>query len=233
MGCWIEKSFTPDYKLVCTQLIKSKISVESTDNRQRTLDALNREECTLLITEILARNARVYGKEVALIERDPGTNSRREITWEEFDAEANRVANALIAKGIQKGDKVIHLMMNCIEWLPAYFGILRTGAWAVPLNFRFSADDIKLCNEIAEAKAFVFGEEFIDRVEQIKPDLDKTVATYVFVGPEDKRPAFAEPYTALCWLPLHRMHRASNSICLTVPRFTLPRAPPAPPKRFI
>ena len=102
----------------------------------------------MLITEILARNARVYGNEIALVERDPGNNSRKEITWNEFDADANRVANALIAKGIQKGDKVVHLMMNCIEWLPAYFGILRTGAWVVPLNFRFSAADIKLCNEI-------------------------------------------------------------------------------------
>ena len=151
----------------------------------------------MLITEILARNARVYGKEVALIERDPGNNSRREITWEEFDAKANRAANALIARGIQKGDKVIHLMMNCIEWLPIYFGILRTGAWVVPLNFRFSADDIKLCNEIAAAKAFVFGEEFINRIEQIKPALNKSVATYLFVGPENKCPAFAEQYMHL------------------------------------
>ena len=51
----------------------------------------------MLITEILARNARAYGNEIALVERDPAKNSRREITWEQFDAEANRVANALIA----------------------------------------------------------------------------------------------------------------------------------------
>jgi acyl-CoA synthetase (AMP-forming)/AMP-acid ligase II len=151
----------------------------------------------MLITEILARNARVYGNEVALIERDPARNSRKEITWQEFDSEANRVANALLAKGIGKDDKVVHLMMNCIEWLPAYFGILRTAAWAVPLNFRFGAADIKLCAEIAEAKAFVFGEEFIERVEQIKAALDQTVAHYIFVGPEDKRPVFAQQYTDL------------------------------------
>ena len=151
----------------------------------------------MLITEILARNARVYGDEVALIERDPVNSSRKEITWNDFDAAANRVANVLLAKGIKKDDKVVHLMMNCIDWLPAYFGILRTGAWVVPLNFRFSADDIKLCTEIAEAQALVFGEEFIDRVEQIKTALDKTVASYLFVGPEDMRPAFAEQYADL------------------------------------
>ena len=151
----------------------------------------------MLITEILARNARVYGDETALIERDPANNSRSEISWIEFDAEANRVANALMTKGIKKGDKVVHLMMNCIEWLPAYFGILRTGAWVVPLNFRFSADDIKLCNEIAEGKAIVFGEEFISRVEQIKASLDQTIESYIFVGPDDKRPAYAESYAEM------------------------------------
>ena len=149
----------------------------------------------MLITEILARNARMYGDEIALVERDPAKNSRKEITWQAFDAEANRVANALLAKGIKKGDTVVHLMMNSIEWLPAYFGVLRTGAWVVPLNFRFSADDIQYCSEIAEAKAFIFGEEFIDRINPIKKTLDKTVADYIYVGPDELRPEYAQQYT--------------------------------------
>ena len=148
----------------------------------------------MLITEILARNARVYGNEIALVERDPAKNSRREITWQQFDAEANRVANALIAKGVRKGDKVVHLMMNSLEWLPVYFGILRAGAWVVPLNFRFSGDDIKQCCEIAEAKVLLFGEEFIDRVDSVKAALDKTIENYIFVGPENKCPDATEPY---------------------------------------
>jgi acyl-CoA synthetase (AMP-forming)/AMP-acid ligase II len=148
----------------------------------------------MLITEILARNARLYGDEIALVERDPVQKSRREITWQQFDDEANRVANALIAKGVKKGDKVVHLMMNCIEWLPAYFGILRTGAWVVPLNFRFSGDDIRLCCDIAEAKLLMFGEEFIDRIESVKSALDKNIESYIFVGPDSMRPVYSEPY---------------------------------------
>jgi acyl-CoA synthetase (AMP-forming)/AMP-acid ligase II len=147
----------------------------------------------MLIGEILARNARMYGNEVALVEREPAKDRRVEMTWKEFDEQANRFANALIAKGIRKGDKVIHLMMNCIEWLPAYFGILRIGAWAVPLNFRFSAQDIKLCAGIAEGKVMIFGEEFIERVTEIKEDLS-TIKDYIFVGPDDIRPNFAEKY---------------------------------------
>jgi acyl-CoA synthetase (AMP-forming)/AMP-acid ligase II len=147
----------------------------------------------MIITEILARNARMYGNNTALIEREPLKNLRRVMTWKEFDDLANRVANALIAKGIKKGDKVIHLMMNCLEWLPAYFGILRTGAWAVPLNFRFTAEDIKYCAEIAEAKAVIFGEEFVDRINAIKGDL-KGVKDFVFLGPADKRPGYAQAF---------------------------------------
>ena len=144
----------------------------------------------MIITEILARNARMYGDEVALIEREPVKNKRTAITWKEFDDMANQVANGLIATGIKKGDKVIHLMMNCIEWLPAYFGILRTGAWAVPLNFRFLAEDIRYCTEIAEANAMIFGEEFVDRINTIKGNLG-TIKGYVFVGPTDMVPDYA------------------------------------------
>lgn len=153
-------------------------------------------ETIMLITEILARNARMYGDEIALVEREPARNRRREITWKTFDDQANRVADALVKRGVAKGDKVVHLMMNCIEWLPVYFGILRTGAWAVPLNFRFDATTIRSCAQVAEARVFIFGEEFIDRVNAIKDDLP-SVERFVFLGPEEKRPEYAEAYDAL------------------------------------
>ncbi len=127
----------------------------------------------MLITEMLARNARMYGTDVALVEREPAKNKQKEITWKTFDDQANQVANALLQRGIGKGDRVVHLMMNCIEWLPIYFGILRTGAWAVPLNFRFDANTIKKCTEFAEAKAFIFGEEFINSGLNIKPMIER------------------------------------------------------------
>ena len=150
----------------------------------------------MIITEILARNGRRFGGPTGPIERVPELNRRVEMTWGEFDAQANRVAQALMARGIRKGDTVVHLMMNCIEWLPVYFGILRTGALAVPLNFRFLAKGIAYCTAVAEARAFIFGEEFIDRVDDIKAEIDATVETYVFVGPEEKRPDYAVGYAA-------------------------------------
>jgi len=147
------------------------------------------------ITDILSKNAARYGKDIALVERDPADDSRREITWAEFDRQANQIAQALIQKGIQKDDKVVLLLMNCLEWLPIYFGTLRTGAWVVPLNFRFNADDIQYCTHLAEAKAMFFGDVFIDRINTIKTVLDQTIRTYIFVGPETMRPDYADAYT--------------------------------------
>lgn len=148
----------------------------------------------MLITEILARNARMYGNETALIERIPAHNQRTEITWNEFNDQADQVAKALRGAGIQKGDRVVHLMVNCIEWLPIYFGILRTGAIAVPLNFRFDAENLQYCISNTAAKAFVFGPEFIGRVNSIKNLIDSTVKTFIFVGAEELTPDYAIPY---------------------------------------
>ncbi|MFH1156087.1 MAG: class I adenylate-forming enzyme family protein [Pseudomonadota bacterium] len=148
----------------------------------------------MIITEILARNSRIYRDDTALIERSPMENSRREITWHEFYHQANQTANALVRHGIRRNDTVVQLMTNCLEWLPIYFGILTSGAWAVPLNFRFEAEKIRLCTEVAEAKVFIFGEEFIDRIQAVKIFLEATVTLWIFTGSPEKCPDYAIPF---------------------------------------
>ncbi|MDD2420794.1 MAG: AMP-binding protein, partial [Heliobacteriaceae bacterium] len=133
------------------------------------------------ITEMLSRNAGLYGAETSLIERDPAHGRRREITWLEFENQANRFANALLAQGVKQGDKVSLLMMNCLEWLPVYFGILKTGALAVPLNFRYTAGEIKNCLETAEAKVLVYGPEFKQRIDAIQGQIS-SLEQLIFVG---------------------------------------------------
>ncbi|MFC2060203.1 class I adenylate-forming enzyme family protein [Chloroflexota bacterium] len=148
----------------------------------------------MTIAEMLARNARMYPNDTALVELKPSQKIRKEITWKEFDERANRIANALIDMGVSKGDKVMHLMTNSINWLEAYFGIIRTGAWAVPLNFRFTSRDIKYCTDIAEAKVMILGEEFTERVEAIRSQLP-TINNYIFVG--QKLPEAMEDFEAV------------------------------------
>ncbi len=144
------------------------------------------------IGEMLARNARMYPDDVALIERMPAEKKRATITWREFDERANRFANGLLSRGVKKGDKVIHLMNNSIDWLVVYFGILRTGAWVVPLNFRFTSSDIEYCCDVAEPVLFVFGEEFADRVGPIREGFS-SVKHFICAG--EKVPPYAESFS--------------------------------------
>lgn len=148
----------------------------------------------MIITEILARNARMYKDETALIERTPSLNTRETLTWEDFYRASNQLANALDKNGIQKGDKIVQLMTNCLEWLPIYFGILSTGAWVVPLNFRFESDKILICTKTAEAKVFIFGEEFIDRIETVRNELEPFVQYWIYTGPASSCPGWAIRY---------------------------------------
>ncbi|MFW6102352.1 MAG: class I adenylate-forming enzyme family protein [Chloroflexota bacterium] len=134
------------------------------------------------ISEMVVRNRRMYPNDTALTEFRPSQGLRKEITWKEFDERVNRVANALIDRGVRKGDKVIHWMMNSINWLEAYFGIIRTGAWAVPLNFRFTGQDFKYCADIAEGKLIILSEQFIDRVKEVRSQLP-TIKNYIVAGP--------------------------------------------------
>ncbi|MCP3875908.1 MAG: acyl--CoA ligase [Desulfobacteraceae bacterium] len=148
----------------------------------------------MIITQILAKNASIYKDETALVERAPTLNEKKTITWNQFYTASNQLANSLKDQGIEKGDKIVQLMTNCLEWLPIYFGILSTGAWAVPLNFRFESDKILLCTNTAEAKVFIFGEEFIDRIETIKNDIKTCVELWIFTGPQELRPKWAIQY---------------------------------------
>ena len=168
----------------------------------------------MTIVDMLRKNAELYPNEVALVEVNPQRHEnrhitwreyelvettddepfRREMTWQVFDEKANRFANLLLSRGIRKDDKVAVLLYNCIEWLPIYFGVLKSGATVVPLNFRYSADEIRYCIEKSDADILVFGPEFTGRVEEIVPQIQKGRLLF-YVG--DDCPTWAEPYQEL------------------------------------
>ena len=164
----------------------------------------------MVITELLERNARLYGSDIALVEINPSEERdkavtwreaslieqalpdapyRRELSWKDFDRRANRFANLLLSRSLERGTKVGILLMNCLEWLPIYFGILKAGCVAVPLNFRYSSDEIKYCLELADVEVLVFGPEFVGRLDPIADQLSQ-VKQMFFVG--RNKPAYAE-----------------------------------------
>ena len=154
----------------------------------------------MVITDYLERNARLYGAETALVEINPSEERdqavtwrdfnliesanpdapyRREMSWADFDRRANRFANLLLSRGLKRNTKVAILLMNCLEWLPVYFGILKAGCIAVPMNFRYAADEIKYCLELADVELLVFGPEFVSRMDAIADQVPGVKMFYV------------------------------------------------------
>ncbi|MBP3435952.1 MAG: acyl--CoA ligase [Clostridia bacterium] len=154
----------------------------------------------MVITEFLERNARLYGSDVALVEINPSEERdnavtwrdfnlienanpeapyRREMSWKDFDRRANRFANLLLSRGLKRGTKVGILLMNCLEWLPIYFGILKAGCIAVPMNFRYAADEITYCLDLADVELLVFGPEFVSRIDTIVDEISGVTLFYV------------------------------------------------------
>ena len=178
----------------------------------------------MVITDFLERNSRLYGTDTALVVVSPSekrdqavtwreasliesaTDSpyRREMNWRTFDHMANRFANLLLSREVPRGTKVGILMMNCLEYLPIYFGILKAGCIVVPMNYRYSSDEIKYCLELADVEILVFGPEFTARMDAIANQIPK-VRTMFYVG--DNGPAYTEN-------------------CLRVMNFTSTSAPP-------
>ena len=178
----------------------------------------------MVITDFLERNSRLYGSDTALVVVSPSekrdqavtwreasliesaTDSpyRREMNWRTFDHMANRFANLLLSREIPRGTKVGILMMNCLEYLPIYFGVLKAGCIVVPMNYRYSSDEIKYCLELADVEILVFGPEFTARMDAISNQIPK-VKTMFYVG--DNGPSYTEN-------------------CLRVMNFTSTSAPP-------
>lgn len=145
--------------------------------------------------------SRITWKDYALMQPEPGQPFRREMSWKTFDNRANMFANLLFTRGLKKGDKVGILLMNSIEWLPIYFGILKTGGIAVPLNYRYDAEEIKYCLDKADCSMLVFGPEFIGRIEEIVdriPDVE-----HLFYVGEDC-PSFADSMEQLITFCSHK-----------------------------
>ena len=164
----------------------------------------------MIITDFLERNARLYGGETSLVEINPSEERdkavtwwdfnliesaspdapyRREMSWKDFDRRANRFANLLLSRGLKKGTKVAVLLMNCLEWLPIYFGILKAGCVTVPMNYRYSSDEIKYCLDLADVEVLVFGPEFVSRMDAIADQIPD-VKMMFYVGKDG--PAYTE-----------------------------------------
>jgi len=127
-------------------------------------------------------NASKFPEREFIIESYPSKGIRKAITWKQLNDQTNKLANFMMKEcGIKKGDVVVHLMMNSIEWYVCYMAVLKTGATVTPLNFRFASSDIKYAADVTKCKVFILGDGFLPRVEPIMKEMSY-VKKYVCVG---------------------------------------------------
>lgn len=112
-------------------------------------------------SNLLARNARKYPQHEAVI-----CHGRR-VTYRDLDEQVTRFSHALLKQGIKQGDKVIIFMPNVVEFVVSYFAIQRIGAIVVPVNAKFTLQEVEYVAQHAEAKAIIVHEVIFAAVEQI------------------------------------------------------------------
>ena len=106
-----------------------------------------------------------------------GEQAPREFTFMQLDAMANAVARALLERGLRRGSRVAILSLNCAEYLAAYYGIMRAGLVAVPVNFKFPRDTIAFILRDADAK-LVFCDAA--RAQDCPPDVPSVTFSSAF-----------------------------------------------------
>ena len=95
----------------------------------------------------------------------------RKYTFAELNQRANKLANALLALGIEKGDRVAILEVNCSQYVEAYYAVAKMGAIFVPLNFRAKRDELVHMLNNSEAVALFAGERYVEIVNGMRSEL--------------------------------------------------------------
>ena len=119
------------------------------------------------------------------------------VSYGTVNAQANRVANGLRARGVERGESVSVMLPNCAEFLPVWFGILKAGAVMSSINTAYKGDFLSWTINLVEAKKLIIADVYLDRLDLIKAELPKLEHVIVLsTGAQEG------PDPALTWEPL-------------------------------
>ncbi len=143
-------------------------------------------EVPLLINDFLRRAAKLYPNKTAIVD------GNQRYTYRQFQERVNQLGHALLALGIQKGDRVCILSPNSHYFLESYYGVTQIGAILVPLNYRLVAADHEYIIGHAGVKAVLVDYEYTNVVDGIRANCPK-VEHFVVADPR------ANPATPAGW----------------------------------
>ena len=107
------------------------------------------------LAQVLAKTCHQFGSQEAYV--DP----QERLTWNALEQGTLRIASALIASGVQRGDHVGVLLGNNSTWIQLFFACASIGAVTVPVNTRFKAEELRFCLHQADVRALVFADDFL------------------------------------------------------------------------
>ena len=128
------------------------------------------------------------------------------VSYGEVNARANRIANSLIARGVQPGESVSVMLPNCEEFIPVWYGILKAGAVMSPINTAYKGDFLSWTINLVEAKKLVISDLYLDRLDLIKGELP--LLEHVIVMKTGKQEG---PDPSLKWEPLEALMEGSDA----------------------
>src|SRR5690349_17629128 len=130
----------------------------------------------LLLDDFLRRPARLYPDKTAIVDGD------LRISYREFEARVNRLANALVKLKLKKGDRVCMLSPNSHFFLESFYATCRIGVILVPLNYRLSPEEHVYILNHAGVKVALVDHEYTPVVDAIRSKLT-TIRHFVVASP--------------------------------------------------
>ncbi len=153
----------------------------------------------LTLADAVSTHARLRPHKLAV------QDSRRRLTYREWDVRMRRLASALRRLGLAKGERVGVIAYNCLEWMEIYAGMACAGLVVVPLNFRLTGPEITYILDHAEVTAVIAGEEFCTTLDKVRDELSVSAERYIVLGePPSERWIGYEVFVAggdAEWLP--------------------------------
>src|SRR5215203_2359778 len=138
----------------------------------------------LVLPEFISRSSRRHPDKTALVFQGESRS------YAELDERTNRLANALVERGVRRGENVAVLMLNRLEFVEAFFGCHKAGATPVPVNFRLVQDEVDYILGNSGAVGVIADEPLAERAASAAANVDG-VRFHLAVGPA---PAGAEAY---------------------------------------
>jgi len=143
---------------------------------------------------LLTKRAQISPKSLAFVE----VERKHRFNFTQLNARTNRIAQVLLKRGIQPGDRVALLMMNGIEFIETYFAAAKIGAVLVPLNWRLATSELAFILADSGANTLVYDSEFDATISELRADQTEQLKIQHWVrkqnAPQTPAPSFALDY---------------------------------------